>query len=145
MNFTTGEQTIPKNFRIYFLTIMIFSALALFTSIPVSAEPRLLYPQEQALKAITNKLEPIIKDFKIYNSLHAKGEYLRNPTPELTEMLAQVNALEKEFAAQNFPPEIKKIKNIKTWFTSLKKNTPILEEVYLRTMLNCSKSSKRVT
>ena len=113
-----------KNFRLYTLTIIIFSALALLTSIPVSAEPRLLYPQEQALKAITNKLGTIIKDFKIYNSLHAKGEYSRKPTPELTEMLDQINTLEKEFTAQNFPPEIKKIKNIKTWFASLKKKHP---------------------
>ncbi len=120
-----------KDLKHLTMTILILSALALLTTTPGLAEQRLLYPQEQALKGITNKLGPIIKDFKIYNALHGKGEYLRDPTPQLSEMLDKVNALEKEFEAQNFPAEIKKIKSIKTWFASLKKNTPILEEVYL--------------
>ncbi|MBI9090566.1 MAG: hypothetical protein JEZ12_15220 [Desulfobacterium sp.] len=113
------------------LAILPACALAFLAGTPAFAEQRLLYPQEQALKAVSNKLSRIITDFKAYRALHVNEEYSRNPTPALTGMLDNVIALEKEFEAHKLPADHKKIKNIKSWFTSLKKNTPVLTEVYL--------------
>lgn len=120
-----------KRYRLC-VAILAACALAFLVSTPVLAEKRLLYPQEQALKGVSNKLSRIIADFKAYRTLHINGEYSRNPTPGLTGMLDKVIALEKEFEAHELPADHKKIQNVKTWFTSLKKNTPILEEVYLK-------------
>jgi len=94
------------------------------------AGQKLLYPQEKALKSISNKVSSMVKTFKTYKALHEKKTYTRKPEPGLgiTKKLDQVFI---EFENAKLPQDHKKVKNVKSWMDALKKNTPLLEEYYL--------------
>lgn len=106
---------------------LLFSML--FYAGNIQAEPRLLYPQEQALKSISNKVTRMVKQFKTYQSLHEKKEYTKKPEPGLgiEKELAEVIA---EFEKSDLPADHQKVKNIKSWIDSLQTNLPILEKYY---------------
>ncbi|PCJ61858.1 MAG: hypothetical protein COA79_06065 [Planctomycetota bacterium] len=116
------------------LSYLFKSGLFLFlflilTSNFLHSETRLLYPQEQALKKISNKLSKVVTTYKRYLSEHKNKTYRLKPEP-FKGLLASAKVIEKEFIAEKFPDDIKKVKNIKTWITSIKKNHPKLLELY---------------
>jgi hypothetical protein len=94
------------------------------------AEQRLLYPQEQALKSVKNKVSRMVKRFKTYKALHEQKTYTQKPEPGLG-ITGELEAVFQEFEKANLPQDNQKVKNLKSWMDALKKNTPLLEAYYL--------------
>ena len=123
------QNNMKKNKWMLFVGIVFLGFFLAYGGVS-SAEQRLLYPQEQALKGISNKLSKLIGKFKTYRSLHEKGTYTLAPEPGLG-IMDELDKLHEEFTRNKFPEDNQKVKNITSWFKSLKENTPKLEAIYV--------------
>ena len=123
------KSNMKKNKWIFFAGMLFLGGFMVSASMS-NAEQRLLYPQEQALKSISNKLSKLIGKFKTYKALHEKGTYTLKPEPGLG-ILEELDKLYDEFTQNNFPEDNQKVKNVASWFSALKENTPKLETIYM--------------